>query len=151
MSERRTGVFRHDDEGRIIVPVDMVNLAGEVIGGKLGDFAVVDYTGDGTNSREIEIGFVPDFVLVVTRDNYTAATDHLGLAWAIRDAFGVLYELGASVVARHVANASGNAQWLGIVGSPSTKIRLGSNGASTYGTNLTGVDYRVLAFKLGNS
>lgn len=109
----------------------------------------VDYTGDGTNNREIDLGDDYDLVLI-----FLVGTDpsgnHMALAYALRTGvWGGFRFLWGSQWIRHDSGANIDNFWQGkMSGADANKIMLSAVGDDQYGTNRTGRDYRVLGLKL---
>jgi hypothetical protein len=114
----------------------------------VGASKVLDYVGDDANDREIDLGDDYDVVLVI-EDSNVATANHLALAYAIRDAYGVFFYFSSTPAATHRCGSGGSQYWQGkMSGVDANKIKLGIGGASPYGTNASGVNYRVLGLKL---
>lgn len=109
---------------------------------------ILDYTGDDANDRDIDLGDDYDIVLIFEDSNLVSA-NHLAMAYAVRDVKGCFIQVGSSTSVSHSTGSSSDTYWKGkLTGADANKIRLGGNGASPYGTNASGVDYRVLGLKL---
>lgn len=111
---------------------------------------VRDYTGDNTNSREIDLGDDYDYVqIVMGREGITDATPHLHHAWALgTDAWGISYQLSQQ---ESVVGTSANSWWAGkMSGADANKIKLGANGTLNIGCNYLNRQYRILAMKFAD-
>ena len=107
-----------------------------------------DYTGDGSNSRELDLGDDYDFIEIRTRGSYASGTNHGPLGWALRDIYGCANENGAGGYMSHRTNAQADLLMQGkMTGGDVNKIKLGSSGTNSGGYNESGVDYRILARK----
>ena len=106
-----------------------------------------EWTGDGTNNREIGLGDDYDLVLVF-ENRSQGVTDHMAMCYALGGLYGTFSMKVAGTVA-HVSGASSDTHWQGkMTGADASKILLGNNGGSGYGTNRDTVDYRAIGFKL---
>ena len=105
---------------------------------------LLDYTGDGTNNRFVDLGFAPDGVIVFQRGSFLGGAAHLIQAWALGDCFQVIYQPGGGAVAEARMNAQATAYFQGIAG---TGIVCGTNGGQAGGTNVLTRLYRILAWQ----
>lgn len=109
---------------------------------------VVDWTGDDTNDREIDLGDDYDVVLVFPRAGHGALA-HLCTAYALRDIYGAYIFATVVNAVTHTSGSHGETYWQGkMSGADVNKIQLSKVGNSPYGTNASGVTYRALAVKL---
>lgn len=105
------------------------------------------YTGDSTNSRELDLGDDYDEVHICLLRSIGATTGHLAEAYSIGAAFGVFYVSGGNEV-DHEAGSLGGDRYQGkMTGADANKIKLGASGGSAYGTNKSGWTYRIVARK----
>lgn len=113
------------------------------------DLVVIhDYTGDGTNDRQVDLGVDCDAVEVRSPGSFAANVSHLVCAHALRTAYSVCTNDGPAAKNQHRVGAAGDDYWQGkMSGANLTKIELGANGALASGTNVQGRAYRVLGYR----
>lgn len=111
---------------------------------------MIDHTweGDDADNREIDLGDDYDFILIFTEESKASTVDHLAQATAFKTYYEVRWVLGAAAHMDSETMAAANVGFQGkMVGGDSTKIKLGSTGNNTLGTNKSGITYRLIGFK----
>lgn len=112
--------------------------------GELEAVRILDYTGDGTNNRQIDLGDVYDEVEIRTRENKAATGGWVVQAWALREIYGVLHY--ASNALKALAGVTGAALWKGFTAGRD-KVDLGTDGSANSSTNASGERFRLRAKK----
>jgi hypothetical protein len=104
----------------------------------------VKWTGDGTNDRLLSISdhgvSTYHFILVFPDEDLDYATPHCALAWDFWGAHGFWTSGG-----HHYTGTYADPYWQGRAYS---QLKLGSNGASSSGTNYSGRKYKALVISL---
>lgn len=146
----RGGNFPYDpDSGSPISPTPwLLNVSG-LAHAAVERVVKVDWTGDSSNDRSIDMEIECDLVLVQSLGDFASSATHLALAYAFDTGFGVFIEL--SSVARHMANNDSDCtnRWQGIVAG-TRNILLSAVGAQQDGTNRNTRLYRAIGFKFRN-
>lgn len=118
------------------------------VGGVVEKVLIRDYVGDGTGSRIIDLGDEYDEVEILLNESRAENNDSLVRAYALGTFFGTLVVQGSGsyVFRRSMANAVSYFQGK-MTGADSTKIKLGNSGPEIRGTNVNGLNYRIIAQK----
>ena len=113
----------------------------------------IDHTweGDNTNSREIDLSDDYDLVLIFLEEDKNSNVNHLAMAYAFKNVYGVFVEGGATNDTKHLAMASSDTYWQGkMTGADANKILLSATGNDGRGTNYTGRTYRLVGLKFSS-
>lgn len=144
-----TGIHRINPlTGRMVIPGGAEDAVGDPIQG--GVEASIDHTweGDDSNNRVIDLGNDYDLIEITREESAGASSNHLVMARAFRTEFGVSYANGAGQTVRHASMAAAGSYFQGkMTGVDANKIKLGTTGSSSYGTNITGQTYRLRGIK----
>lgn len=143
------GKFKYDpDSGSPISPTPWLLGIGGLAHAAVERVVQVDWSGDNSNNRLIDMGVVCNLVIVLTQDQQQPTTDHLGLAYATQPFFGIFLNDGATEVTSHASNQAVACfqNWQGIVFG-TQNIKCGSVGTGAKGTNASGKSYRAIGFK----
>jgi hypothetical protein len=109
---------------------------------------VVDWAGDETDNRVIDLGDDYDLVLVF-EDTDVGSASHLAMAHALQTVYGVFIHDNSTTATLHRTGSGGAAYWQGkMSGVDANKIKLGSDGSDVHGTNAFGISYRAIGLKL---
>lgn len=110
--------------------------------------ALVEWSGDDANDREIDLGVECDLVLIFEKE-VASTLAHLCMAYALGDVYGVfIFSTVVDAVVHSSLSAAATYFQGKMAGADATKIKLSGVGTSPYGTNAAGKDYRALGFKL---
>ncbi len=129
-------------------PFPFCNPAEAAAGGVLAERVVVDYTGDGTNNRDIDLGMECDAVRIVPRTGYSDGSNHVTLAYADGTVYGCYYN-GSSFKVGHASMASADGYIQGIQAG-TDNVRLGTSGSSPYGPNVNAALYTAIGYRFSS-
>ena len=120
-----------------------------------GDAAIVikvlidTYEGNGTASRELDLGDDYDEIHIYVEENVASTTTHMAEAYAYHTTYGVYY-VGSADEVDHAGMSQANGYFQGkMTGADVNKIKLGT-GTGTSGSNGIGYTYRIIAKKYQN-
>lgn len=102
------------------------------------------YSGDAQNDRVIDLAIDYPLLLIFQLGNLVESGDHLIMAYALRTDHGALFR---STSVKHAGGTGVDNRWQGkMSGDDATKIKLGSTGSLSAGTNYTGCQYAIVGF-----
>ena len=110
----------------------------------------IDHTwpGDGTDDRVIDLGADYDMIRIWNEESRYYDVDHAVEATAFKTFYGILYQDGVAEKTKHKQLAVANGTWQGkVAGGGGTTIKLGSNGTTATGLNVSGETYRLFALR----
>lgn len=111
--------------------------------------AVIDYTGDDTNNREIPLGDTYDEVRLYPRGNLDNSTGFAAHAWSFRTATTHAYGLIDQKLAQYLrawVGTPADPYWKGLVASRDA-VHLGTNGALDWSTNRNARLYSLVCYR----
>lgn len=110
----------------------------------------VDHTweGDDVNNREIDLGDDYDWIFIYYEESAAFGVDHLALAYAFRTVYGTFRQIAGVTAMLSDAQVSADSYFQGkMTGGDANKIKLGTVGSSSAGTNVSGKTYRLIGLK----
>ena len=109
------------------------------------------YEGDGTDNKILDLRDDYSEIHIYIEESVGGGS-HFVSAYAIGGTYGLTFMHNSDDENRHYAQASANTLWQGKVFELGhyNEIKLGSSGASSYGTNYNGWTYKIIAYKYGS-